>query len=611
MLKKILFLFFILFSQILLSDTLFDDFIDEQIKVEAKFLDQNLTLDEKVEIKEAQELAYRKFFLLYASDKEKHLQEQNPHRGKIARLKLHLNHNKYRNNVNAVKRDRVLLKSFAVRNMLREILQDTLIATQSKSKDFFKDEVNEILLKYLSKYKQLDTKEYLSSTQDKTSSVIIALHEAIQNHTYLENVVNTFTAILLEDSIDIYKIVRISNSKFFKLLNTTNASPYALEINTYLDVVYLDIAKIIFMLAFIFILYLVHLLIPFIINKTLHYYKLKEDDIEYIHLHITKLFNLITSVLIAHGILFIFLGFGSKDVELSKIFAIFYVLATMLMLYRIIHIIAYLKMDKIQNSKLVKNEVINLGLKVINGFIILIAIIFILRIFGANLTALLSGLGIAGAAIAFAAKDSISNVFASVSILISDVFEQGDWIETKDVNGTVVEIGLRASTIRTFDNALISIPNSELTNLGVKNWTRRHIGRRIKLDIRITYQSDFNDIRQAISDIRKMLREHPGIAGQRTEYKDTYPESKLVSKEDYKGIKRTTLVYMDEFADSSINILVYCFSHSVNWEEWLKVKEDVMFKLADILKKNNLKFAYPSLALYRPDESTNDTEETK
>jgi len=177
------------------------------------------------------------------------------------------------------------------------------------------------------------------------------------------------------------------------------------------------------------------------------------------------------------------------------------------------------------------------------------------------------------------------------------------------VNGTVVEIGLRATTIRTFANALISIPNSELANSGVKNWSRRRIGRRIKMNIGVTYQSDFNDIRQAILDIREMLKEHHGIADQRTEYSNSVRESKLVSTEDYKGIKRTTLVYMDEFADSSINILVYCFSRTVDWEEWLEVKEDVMFKVSDILTQNNLEFAYPSLALYHPEaESLPDIE---
>jgi MscS family membrane protein len=208
-------------------------------------------------------------------------------------------------------------------------------------------------------------------------------------------------------------------------------------------------------------------------------------------------------------------------------------------------------------------------------------------------------LGIGGFAIAFAAKDSIANIFGSLSILAGDLFQQGDWIEIDHMDGTVVEIGLRATTIRTFDNALISIPNFKLVNEGIKNWSRRSIGRRIKLKIGVTYESDFKAIRQAVEEIREMLLQHPDIANERTKFQSFYRQPKIISTEDFKGVKRTTLVYMDEFADSSINILVYCFSRSVIWQEWLAVKEDVMYKIAEILKKNHLDFAYPAMTIYQ------------
>jgi MscS family membrane protein len=190
---------------------------------------------------------------------------------------------------------------------------------------------------------------------------------------------------------------------------------------------------------------------------------------------------------------------------------------------------------------------------------------------------------------------------------MGDLFEQGDWIEADGIDGTVVEIGLRATTLRTFDNALISVPNFKLANGDIKNWSRRLIGRRTKMKIGVTYESDFGDIRQAIKDIRNMLKEHIGIAGSGTKYQNKYRSSKLVSVEDFKGIKRTSLVYMDEFADSSINILVYCFSKSVVWNEWLEVKEDVMFKIADIIHANNLQFAYPALTIHQQDEKEEKT----
>jgi len=78
--------------------------------------------------------------------------------------------------------------------------------------------------------------------------------------------------------------------------------------------------------------------------------------------------------------------------------------------------------------------------------------------------------------------------------------------------------------------------------------------------------------------------------------------AKLVSKDDLEGIKKTLLVYLDEFGDSSINILVYCFSKSVDWEEWLKTKQDVMEKIMIIFENNSLEFAFPSLSIYNETE---------
>ncbi len=125
------------------------------------------------------------------------------------------------------------------------------------------------------------------------------------------------------------------------------------------------------------------------------------------------------------------------------------------------------------------------------------------------------------------------------------------------------------------------------------------MGRRIRMQIGVTYESDFQQIKKAIGEIRAMLQEHPGIVTEKTEYMSNDRQMKLVSKEDLKGIKRNIMVYLDEFGSSSINILVYCFSRSVVWAEWHEVKEDVMFKIAEIIKANGLQFAYPTVMVHQ------------
>ena len=150
-------------------------------------------------------------------------------------------------------------------------------------------------------------------------------------------------------------------------------------------------------------------------------------------------------------------------------------------------------------------------------------------------------------------------------------FSQGDWIIANDVEGTVVDIRMRTTRIRTFDNAMITVPNSELANAHIKNYSKRRIGRRIKFSLGITYESDMKDIVQLKHDIYEMLHNHPHIATEKNSALGKSKRFEAIKREDLQGVKRTLLVYIDEYGASSINILIYCFTRSPNWEEWLSI----------------------------------------
>ncbi|WP_294957998.1 mechanosensitive ion channel family protein [Sulfurovum sp.] len=601
--KKLL-LLTLLFTSILLAGTTLDTFIDQQMKVEKLLLEQNLTKKERQTIEKDQDREYQSFFLQYATNKKEHLLASNPYRTQISKLKLRLNRNKQRGNRTAVLRDEAILHEYLVRNMIRGVLTDVLRHTENKSKAFYEDKVDEILLKHFSEYKPLDPKIYkvLEANADKGSSLIREIQESVERNKLLASVSRTFSAKLVENRLNIYRTARLSDAKLFAFASKVNASALGQQFNRYLTPFGLDSSKLtVFIVVILFIL-LIQKLIYLIMNIVLKHYEVSEDDVNYIHSHITKLFNIIVTLFIIQLILVVFFGVDTKSVMISKGFAILYIILFTILIYRSSNFLVHMRLEHIQSKKYLKKEVVNLAIKSFNIVMILIAFILILYILGVDLTAVLSGLGIGGFAVAFAAKDSIANIFGSISILAGDLFEQGDWIEIDNMDGTVVEIGLRATTIRTFDNALISIPNFKLVNEGIKNWSRRSIGRRIKMKIGVTYESDFNHIREAVEEIRLMLKEHPGIANERTQFQSYYRQPKIISAEDFKGVKRTTLVYMDEFADSSINILIYCFSRSVVWQEWLSVKEDVMYKIAEILKKFDLDFAYPAITVHQARE---------
>ncbi|QOY54112.1 mechanosensitive ion channel family protein [Candidatus Sulfurimonas marisnigri] len=304
--------------------------------------------------------------------------------------------------------------------------------------------------------------------------------------------------------------------------------------------------------------------------------------------------------------LYVYNDFSSIE-DFGTYFNIAYSFVLTFIVFRVINTISNIKLESINaKEKKIKNEVINVGVRILNILIWIIGSLIVLHLAGVELTAVVSGLGIGGLAVALAAKDSLANFFGTLSILFSDVFSQGDWIEVDGKEGTVVEIGLRVTKLRTFDNALIAIPNAVLANKDVRNWNKRSLGRRIKMNLGIKYNSKPQDIKNALSDIYKMLDQHQGIATQNTKFDHSMQERKktriVTSKDDEQGVKKTLLVYLDEFSGSSINILVYSFSKSVVWSEWLEVKQDVMFKIMEIFEKNSIEFAFPSMSLYHENE---------
>jgi len=265
------------------------------------------------------------------------------------------------------------------------------------------------------------------------------------------------------------------------------------------------------------------------------------------------------------------------------------------LLFNLINSVVAVQFDKAdKRNKELSKEFIILIVKTLKGFVFLVSLTLILSHFGINITAILSTLGIGGLAFAMAAKDSLANFFGGINVMVDRIYKMGDWIKVSDVEGTVVEIGLRSTTVRTFDNALITMPNATVSTASVLNWNRRSVGRRIKMHVGVTYESNIDDIRQAVTDIKQMLEDHKGIASPKEKHISHKARNNYLKQEDLHGVKSTQLVFLDRYSDFSIDILVYCFSKTVDWGEWLTVKEDVLFKIADILEKNNLSFAYPT-----------------
>ncbi len=195
--------------------------------------------------------------------------------------------------------------------------------------------------------------------------------------------------------------------------------------------------------------------------------------------------------------------------------------------------------------------------------------------FGMSLSGLLTFGGIGGIAVGMAGKDILSNFFSGIMLYFDRPFSIGDWIRSPDRNieGTVTEIGWRMTKINTFDHRPLYVPNSIFSSISVEN-PGRMSNRRIKTVIGLRYE-DADKIGAVVESVRKMLQSHPGI-----------------------DQKQTLLVYFNEFADSSLNIMVYCFTKTTVWQEWLAVQQDVYLKIITIVQENGADFAFPSQTLY-------------
>ncbi len=212
--------------------------------------------------------------------------------------------------------------------------------------------------------------------------------------------------------------------------------------------------------------------------------------------------------------------------------------------------------------------------KFIKTSVVVVGFILIVQEWGYNIGAIITGLGIGGLAVALAAKDTLANMFGGLTIIMDRPFKIGDWVKIGDTEGIVEDIGFRSTRIRTFEKSLISVPNSVIANTAIENFSRRG-ERRITYKIGVTYSTSREKLKEAVERIRTMLESHPGISK-----------------------NSTLLVYFTEFADSSLNIFIYCFTNTSVWSEYLKVREDVNLKIMEIMEELGIDFAFPSMSVY-------------
>lgn len=215
--------------------------------------------------------------------------------------------------------------------------------------------------------------------------------------------------------------------------------------------------------------------------------------------------------------------------------------------------------------------------RILKATIIFILLAGFLQSFGYNVSSLIAGFGITGLAVGFAAKEAIGNIFGSVGLLADRVYKIGDYIKFNGYEGTVENINLRSTSVRTLEGFLVNVPNNQLANEEIINVSQAY-KRRIDISIDIEYGTSNEKIDRAV----EILHE-------------------ISSRNEY--ILEGELAFVDNMAPSSIQVRLVAYTSQANWADWVEVKSCIIKQIIHKYREEGIEFAFPSTSIYMAKEN--------
>lgn len=230
-----------------------------------------------------------------------------------------------------------------------------------------------------------------------------------------------------------------------------------------------------------------------------------------------------------------------------------------------------------QLERVFTQELVDWLVKAVKVAVVLVGAATILQIWGIQVGPIIAGAGLFGVAVALGAQDLFKNLISGILILGEKRFRKGDYILVEDtVEGVVESIGFRSTVVRRLDQAPVLVPNAKLSDTAVTNFSGR-THRRISWLIGVEYRTTIEQLRQIRNAIEKYI----------------------VDSDDFANPSDiSTYVHIDSFNDSSIDIMIYCFTKTTVWGEFLRVKEDLAYRIKEIIESAGAEFAFPSQSVY-------------
>ena len=226
---------------------------------------------------------------------------------------------------------------------------------------------------------------------------------------------------------------------------------------------------------------------------------------------------------------------------------------------------------------LLSRDLINWIIKAIKVLILILGAAAVLELWGIKIGPIIAGLGLFGVAVALGAQDLFKNLISGILVLVERRFQVGDWIFVEGIiEGTVESIGFRSTVVRRFDKSLATIPNFQFAENAVIN-NSQTTNRRINWMIGLEYKTKSEQLKNIKDQIENYIK----------------------NSKDFSTSADTMLsVKIDQFAASSIDIRLICFTKTTNFKEWLNVKDSLAVEIKDIVEKNKASFAFPSTSVY-------------
>ncbi len=205
--------------------------------------------------------------------------------------------------------------------------------------------------------------------------------------------------------------------------------------------------------------------------------------------------------------------------------------------------------------------------------IVVICLVLLAETFERDFTGLLAGLGLGGLAFALAAKDTVSNLFGSLTVLFDQPFQVGDVVTIGDVTGTIEEVGFRSTRIRTAYNSLVTLPNSHLTSAAIDNLGARS-RRRWSTRLELAYDTPPELIDAFCDGVRRLIEDHP-----------------LTRKEGFHCV-------LNEFGESGLEVMLYLFFNTQSWAVELTERHRLALDIIRLADELGVEFAFPTRTVF-------------